>query len=305
VIPKDGTRFPFFSGKGGVGKTTMAAATAVWLADQGYNTLVVSTDLQKSLNDIFQRVIDSTPTPIRGVPNLKAVSIETAESITRHRSKMIRMLEAAEGPDSPLLKQIRDAMQSECGCAQAALFEFVHFLNSRKYQAIVFDTAPTGHTLEQVMNATNYALWLSDQLDARRKLVKAYGGQTALEEQIRALEEMKREEERAIENLRGEATSFLMVMVPEAMPLMELERNIPALEEDYRIPVRGIIINSCIPESEREASDFWRNRWAMQKKYIDLAYEEFSGKVIAQVPLLETEVLGIERLRRIGEALYG
>jgi arsenite-transporting ATPase len=77
------------------------------------------------------------------------------------------------------------------------------------------------------------------------------------------------------------------------------------LEEDYQIPVRGVIINSCIPESEREASDFWRSRWAMQKKYIDLAYEEFAGKVIVQVPLLETEVLGIERLRRIGEALYG
>jgi arsenite-transporting ATPase len=86
---------------------------------------------------------------------------------------------------------------------------------------------------------------------------------------------------------------------------MELERNIPALEEDYRIPVRGVVINSYIPESERETSDFWRSRWAMQKKYIDLAYEEFSGKVIAQVPLLETEVLGIERLRRIGQALYG
>lgn len=304
VIPKNGTCFPFFSGKGGVGKTTMASATAVWLADQGYNTLVVSTDLQKSLNDIFQQVIDSTPTSISGVPNLKAISIETAESITRHRSKMIRMLEAVEGPDSPLVRQITADTQTDCGCAQAAVFELVQYLNSREYDAVVFDTAPTGQTLEKIMNQSTYILWLTSQIEAKAKLIKLYGGQAALDEQIEALKEMKREEEMAVESLRGEMTSFIMVMIPEAMPLMELARNIPALEEDYRVPVRGVVINNVIPAAERETSDFWRSRWMMQRKYIGLAYEEFAGRVIAQVPLLETEVLGVERLRRIGQALY-
>jgi len=304
VTPKNGVRFSFFSGKGGVGKTTMAASTAVWLADHSYKTLIVSTDLQKSLDDILQQETVEEEIQIRGVPNLRAKSIETAESLQRHREKMVRTLELID-PGSPIIKMIEMDKATDCGCAQAALFEFGEYLkNPKGYDAIVFDTAPAGATLEKIMNQTSYAMSLATQLDVKKKLHNSLG-QRAAEEQIRALEEMKRDEDRAIENLRSEKTSFVMVMYPEAMPLAELKRDIPVLETTYQIPVRGIVINNVIPKAEGDTTDFWRSRWAMQRKYIDLAYEEFLGRVIAQVPLLETEVLGGERLRRIGKALYG
>src|SRR5512136_396469 len=102
VIPKNGPQYAFFSGKGGVGKTTMSASTAVWLAEQGYKTLIVSTDLQKSLNDVFQQDTVGDEIPIKGVPNLRAKSIETAESLRRHRGKMIKTLELVE-PGSPII----------------------------------------------------------------------------------------------------------------------------------------------------------------------------------------------------------
>ncbi|MEM3587073.1 MAG: ArsA family ATPase [Candidatus Jordarchaeaceae archaeon] len=303
VAPKNGTRFSFFSGKGGVGKTTMAASTAVWLADHGYRTLIVSTDLQMSLNDIFQQETVGKEIQIKGVPNLRAKSIETAESLQRHREKMVKTLELID-PGSPIIKMIEMDKNTDCGCAQAALFEFGEYLkNPEGYDAIVFDTAPAGATLEKIMNQTNYAMSLATQLDVKKKLYGALG-QRGAEEQIRALEEMKKDEDLAIENLRSEKTSFIMVMYPEAMPLAELERDIPVLETIYKIPVRGIVINNVLPEKERDLSDFWRTRWVMQARYLGITHRKFKDKAIVEVPLLETEAVGVEKLRRIGHALY-
>ncbi len=303
VIPANGTRYVFFSGKGGVGKTTMSASTAVWLAEQGYKTLIVSTDLQKSLNDVFQQETVGDEIPIQGVPNLWAKSIETAESLQRHREKVVKMLELIE-PGSPIIKMIELDKGTDCGCAQAAMFEFGEYLkNPRGYDAIVFDTAPAGTTLEKIMNQTNYALSLAAQLETKRTLGSVLGAE-GLEEQIRALEAMKRDEDRAIATLRSDQSSFLMVMYPEAMPLAEVERDIPILENVYLIPVRGIVINNVLPPQERTASDFWRTRWAMQTKYLNRARDKFQAKVVVEIPLLETEALGVEKLRRVGQYLY-
>lgn len=305
IIPNgEEAKFVFFSGKGGVGKTTVSASTAVWLANQGYNTLVVSTDLQKSLNDIFEQDIKPDPTPITGISNLKAVSIDTGESIERHRKKIMETLEMVDS-NSLLLKQIKDDKKTDCGCAQAAVFEFGEYLNKDKeYDVIVFDTAPVGSTLEKIGAQTKYVLGILNQLEVKKKLIEELG-ESGLKEQIKSLEEIKQEDERAIENLRSDRTSFVMVMIPEGMPLVELERNIPVLENNYNIPIRGIVINNILPERERSSTDFWRTKWAMQNRYINLTYQKFKDKKIGKVQLLDTEVLGLKKLKIIGEHLYG
>lgn len=303
VKPKNGIKFSFFSGKGGVGKTTMAASTATWLADQGYRTLIVSTDLQESLSDVFQQDTVGEEIQIKDVPNLRAKSIKTAESLQRHREKMIATLELVD-PGSPIIKMIEMDKGTDCGCAQAALFELAEYLkNPKDYEVIVFDTAPAGTTLEKIMNQTNFVISLATQIDVKKKMDSTLGLKVA-KEQIRALEEMKRGEDRAIDNLRSEKSSFVMVMYAEAMPLAELRRDIPVLETTYKIPVRAIIVNNRLPEKESNLSDFWRKRGAMQAKYLDITRREFKDKVIKEVPLLETEAVGIEKLRRIGHALY-
>jgi len=305
IIPNnEETKFVFFSGKGGVGKTTVSASTAVWLADQGYRTLIVSTDLQLSLNDVFGQDIRSEPTSITGISNLKAVSIDTGESIERHRKKIMETLEMVD-PNSLLLKQIKDDKRTDCGCAQAAVYEFSEYLNKDKdYDIIVFDTAPVGSTLEKIGAQTKYVLGILNQLEVKKRLIEELG-ELELKEQTEALKKIKQEDERAIDNLRSDRTSFIMVMIPEGMPLVELERNIPVLENDYNIPIRGIVINNILPEQERSSTDFWRTKWAMQNKYINLTYQKFKDKEIGKVPLLETEVLSLKKLKIIGEYLYG
>jgi arsenite-transporting ATPase len=295
-------RYIFFSGKGGVGKTTVSAATAVWLAEHGYKTLLLSTDIQLSLDDIFQQKISSKGTQITGISNLTAISINAAESMQRYREKMLKTLKIID-PDSYILKQVDTDSKLDCGAAQAAVFELSYYLNNKDYDCIIFDTAPTGMHMEKIIAQSKYVLAMTSQIEARKKMSQELG-ESIVEEEIHALEEIKRMDEEAIETLRSDSTSFVMVLIPEAMPLAELERNIPVLEDVYRIPVRAIVINRVIPEGERERDSFWRARWSMQKKYIQIVREKFQQKKIGEAVLIP-EVAGIEMLRMVGEKLYG
>lgn len=307
IKPDKGNKFSFFSGKGGVGKTTMSSATAVWLADRGYKTLLFSTDLQKSTNDIFQQHIGLDPTPINGVPNLWGVSIEVVETLKRHEGKMVDILKVIDS-ESVFVKEYTTEIEhpEECNCEKAALFEFMKYLGKGgdEYDAIVFDTAPTGQQLEIIRSSVNYTLNLASQVEHKKKLVEFFGKEEA-EAQIKGLEERRDTEERAVKNLGGDHTCFVMILYPEEMPLAEVERNTGFLGWVFNIPVRAVIINNIIPEHETAGNAFWTKRKDMQKKYIDLTYEKFPDKVIAPVPMMATEVIGVERLRKVGAHLYG
>lgn len=295
--------FLFFSGKGGVGKTTMSSATAVWLARHGQRVLQVSTDLQKSLNDIYQQHIGEEPTPIEEVDNLHAVNIETVESMERHRGKIMQTLSLLD-PMSPMLQQMKDDRMTDCGCAQAAVFEFVEYMKTTEYDAIVFDTAPAGSTLEKIEVQSRSVMQLVKQIEMKQKLQELFGDD-GLRAQIESLEEIRRGDERAFEVLRSQQTVFAMIMIPEALPYAELKRNIEDLEGRYGIPVGGIVINNVLPETERDGSDFWRQHWAMQQRYMKHAYETFAERPIVEVSLLATETVGVDQLVRLGEVLYG
>lgn len=296
-------RYLFFSGKGGVGKTTISSATAVHLARRGLRVLQVSTDLQKSLNDIYQHPIGETPTPITSVPNLWAVNVETAESMERHRGKIMKTFQLLD-PDSLMLKQMRDDRMTDCGCAQAAVFELVEYLNSSEYDVIVFDTAPAGSTLEKIEAQSRSVLTLVNQVETKKKLLLLFGDDRVAE-QLAELEEIRRHDERAFEVMRSAQTMFAMIMLAEALPFAELTRGIEDLEQRFEIPVRGIVINNVLPESEREASSFWRDHWKMQDRYIGLVHEKYPERAISEILLLSTESVGVDQLSKVADALYG
>ncbi len=295
-------RFLFFSGKGGVGKTTISAATAVWLSHYGYRTLIISTDLQKSLNDIYQQDIEDKPTPINRVSKLWAVSIETAESMERHRGKIMKTIELFD-PNSLMLKQMKDDRLTDCGCAQASVFEFTEYLNSNEYDVVVFDTAPAGSTLEKIETQSRSILNMVQQIEVKQKL-KDVLGEDGFDSQIAALEEIRKKDETAFENLRSNKTVFSLILIPEALPFEELKRNIEDLEGRYQIMIKAIVINNILPETERKASDFWRETWGRQEKYIRLTHETFSKKSIGEIPLLSEETVGLKQLQKVGDILY-
>jgi arsenite-transporting ATPase len=295
-------RYIFLSGKGGVGKTTIAASTAVWLAERGFRTLLVSTDVQPSLSDILGQSISAQETPVKGVANLHAFSVEPAKSMDRHRRKMADTLRVID-PKSVILKQLATDAEMDCGAAQASVFELSYFLNHQGYHRIVFDTAPTGMHLEKIIGQVKYALAMSQQIEARRERQKE-SPNSDLSREIQALEELRALDDRAIAAVRSDQTAFIMTLTPEGMPLAEVERNVPILEEIYHIPVRGLVINRVVPPDERTGRSFWRQRWSMQRGYVQRTRELFATKEIGEV-FLVPEVAGLDMLRNIGAQLYG
>lgn len=293
----------FFSGKGGVGKTSMSSVTAVWLARRGHDVLHVSTDLQKSLNDVYEQQIEDKPTPIEGVDNLRAVNIETAESMERHRGKIMETLTLID-PDSLLLKQMKDDYLTDCGCAQAAVFELVGWLNTDEYDYIVFDTAPASSSLQKIEAQSRTVLSLVKQIDMKKELARAFGD-AGLQEQINELEEIRRRDETAFEVLRSKNTVFTMILIPEALPFAELQRNTEELEQGHGIPVKGVLVNNVLPPQQRSSSGFWAQHWSMQERYLKLVYESYQDRAIAEVPMLATETVGLPQLEKLGDELYG
>lgn len=296
-------RYLFFSGKGGVGKTSLSSATAVWLARQGNNVLHVSTDLQKSLNDIYEQELAEQPKPVGGVERLHAVNIETAESMERHRGRIMDTLILLD-PDSLLLKQMKDDYVTDCGCAQAAVFELTDYLNTTEYDVIVFDTAPASSSLQKIQTQSRTVLSLVKQIDMKRQMAEVFGDE-GMFAQIEALAEIQKRDESVFEAMRSDHTVFTMILIPEAMPFAELQRGIDELEGMHRIPVKGVIVNNVLPVGQRDTSAFWREHWAMQERYIARVHEQYADRAIAEVPLLPTETVGVDQLVHIGELLYG
>lgn len=146
---KDKTTFIFVGGKGGVGKTSISSATALWLANQGKKTLIVSTDPAHSLSDSLEVPIGAYPREIK--TNLYAVEIDPDEAMAQKQSQL-EAQKASSSPDAlgglDFLTDQLDLASSSPGADEAAAFEvFLSVMTSNEYDVVVFDTAPTGHTL--------------------------------------------------------------------------------------------------------------------------------------------------------------
>lgn len=144
---KDPTRFLFFTGKGGVGKTSLSCASAIALADRGLRILLVSTDPASNLDEMLGVNLSDTPTPIPGVPGLSAMNIDPEQAAEDYRKRVIEQL----GPeaDSKEVSTVREQLSGACTTEIAAFDEFVGLLadDTPEFDHIIFDTAPTGHTL--------------------------------------------------------------------------------------------------------------------------------------------------------------
>jgi len=141
----DDTEFVFFSGKGGVGKSTVSCATATWLADNDYNTLLVTTDPAPNLSDIFGQEIGHDVTAIDDIDNLSAIEIDPDQAAEDYRQETIEPMR--ELLDDEQISAVEEQLNSPCVEEIAAFDNFVDFMESPEYDMVVFDTAPTGHTI--------------------------------------------------------------------------------------------------------------------------------------------------------------
>src|SRR5512138_931534 len=307
-------KFVFFGGKGGVGKTVFAGATALWHARQGRRTLLASTNPVHSLTSLLGQDVLGKHAPVEGAPNLWAYEIDTKDTIERSkvqiREKIQWFLKFAD--ISTKADEFVESATMNPAFEESAMFEnMVDLMFQGEYDAYVFDTAPTANARRLLGMSQVYSLWVNKMLKSR--------------EEARSLRELlsftkKKQEDPLMDYLvsfrdrMGKArvlltdeqlTAFFFVTLPEALPIAVITRFIGWFHE-FGIPVGGVIVNMLIDRAvvDARSPDFVRNRVAMQARYMDDVWTQVEGRVRSIVPLYETEVRGMEMLGRMADNLF-
>jgi len=307
-------KYVFFGGKGGVGKTVMAGVAAVWAAQQGRRTILVSTNPVHSLSGLLDQDVFGRPTPVLHVANLTAYEIDTKDTIHRSqrdiKDKIQWFLKFAEIKTKA--DEFVESATMNPAFEESAMFEnMIDLMFKDEYDVFVFDTAPTANARRLLGMSKVYSLWVN-------KMVKSRQEAATLRE---ALSITKKKEEdplmlylislrdrmaRARTLLTDPAkTAFFFVTLAEALPIAVIRRFIVWFTE-FGIPVGGVIVNSVIQTAGLGADvpEFVQNRIKMQQGYLGDIRETFDGLVRAIVPLYETEVRGVPMLERVGKTLF-
>ena len=283
------TRFLFFTGKGGVGKTSLACATAVALADQGRSVLLVSTDPASNLDEVLGQKINGLPTPITGVNGLFALNIDPEAAAQAYRDRMV-------GPyrgtlPQAILRSMEEQLSGACTMEIAAFDEFARLLGepaaTAGYDNVVFDTAPTGHTLRLMTLPTAWTGFL----DTNTSGTSCLGPLSGLQKQREIYE-------KSVAALAdGALTTLALVSRPQLAALAEAERTSQELAtlgvRNQRLILNGLF-RAYIPEDRAANALEHRGTLAIETK------QEFLKRfALVEVPLLAHNLTGIPALRAL------
>lgn len=289
------TQFIFFSGKGGVGKTSMACTYAVRYADEGKRTLIVTTDPASNLADVFEQKIGHQITPITGVPNLSAMEIDPDTATKEYIDRAMSPLRAAF--PAQMVQVMEEQMSGPCTAEVAAFDRFTNFIvqdeAAPKFNIIIFDTAPTGHTIRLLELPAEW----SQSIDA----ASSGSGQTCIGPAA-AIQDAKHKYENALAALRDESLStFTFVLHPEAIAIRETKRAISELGK-LGIHTHRLIVNGIIPASEK-LNPLFAARSEMQSRYLEQIKTELPYPT-QRMTLLSGEIQGATRLRQVGKIFF-
>ncbi|MCL5958702.1 MAG: ArsA family ATPase [Chloroflexi bacterium] len=309
-----GLKYVFFGGKGGVGKTVMAGVAATCFAQQGRRTLLASTNPVHSLSSLLDINVFGKPTQVGGDKNFYAYEIDTKDTIERSkreiREKISWFLRFAD--ISTKADEFVESATMNPAFEESAMFEnMIDLMFRDEYDIYVFDTAPTANARRLLGMSKVYSLWVDKMLKSREeaKSLRQLLSFSKKEEKDPLLDYLLRFRER-IGHARtlltdAEKTAFFFVTLPEALPIAVITRFISWFT-DFGIPVGGVIVNGLIDQRviTSDVAEFVRNRAAMQMEHMGTIEKLFGNKVRAIVPLFETEVRGIDALRRTSQVLF-
>jgi len=307
-------KFIFFGGKGGVGKTVFAGATAIWHAQQGRRTMLASTNPVHSLTSLLGQDVLGKHTAVAGVPNLWAYEIETKQTIERSkveiRDKIQWFLKFAD--ISTKAEDFVESATMNPAFEESAMFEnMIDLMFKNEYDVYVFDTAPTANARRLLGMSKVYSLWVNKMLKSReeaktlRELLSFTKKKEADPLMDYLLSFRDRMEHARVLLTDPELTSFFFVTLPEALPIAVITRFIQWFH-DFGIPVGGVLVNMLIDQAlvGADAAEFVKNRLAMQQEHMHTVWQKFDGNVRAIVPLFDNEIRGVESLKRLGEAVF-
>ena len=309
-------RYSYFGGKGGVGKTVVAAAVALWMAEQGKKTLLASTNPVHSLSNLFKHDVFGKPVLIPGTENLFVQEIDTKDTIERSkneiREKISWFLKFADIPTKA--DDFIESATMNPAFEESAMFEnMINIMFEDAFEFYVFDTAPTANARRLLGMSKVYTLWVNKMYKSRQeaqamRLSLSFRKKKVAEEKDPLMEYLTTFRDR-IEHVRvlltdEEKSAFFFVTLLESLPIAVIRRFIGWFK-DFGIPIGGIIINEAIDKSEvgKDSAQFILNRVKMQDKYREEVYKSFEN-VCGEIPLFDNEVRGIDMVKKVTQALF-
>ncbi|GLC31892.1 arsenical pump-driving ATPase [Clostridium omnivorum] len=279
------TKYLFFTGKGGVGKTSTACAVAVSLADKGKKIILVSTDPASNLQDVFNTELNNKGVAIKEVSNLIVANFEPEEAAAEYRESVIAPYRG-KLPEV-VLKNMEEQLSGSCTVEIAAFNEFSTFITDKKaaeeYDHIIFDTAPTGHTLRMLQLPSAWSNFISESTHGASCLG-----------QLSGLESKKEVYKNAVSTLADkEKTTLVLVARPEISPLNEAERASKELQ-DLGINNQILVINGIVNEHGDYLSDAI---YSKQQKALAEIPKSLKSIETFEIPLRPYNVTGLDNVR--------
>ena len=295
-------RVLFFGGKGGVGKTTCASAMAVAASHAGKRVLLVSTDPAHSTSDIFERPIG--PEPVQLLPNLHGLEIDGAFESKRYVAEVKAHIKGLFGDN--ILKEANrqiDLAASMPGAEEMALFDRIGALirgEDDRFDLIIFDTAPTGHTLRLIRMPELMEAWIRALSRSRRAMLGIEQDDATDPVMISLSNRLEHLREFRARLLSPKISAFVLVLIAERLPIEETARAIEQLD-DAGVTVGGLVVNRILPDTSPDP--FLRSRHDQEQIYLDEIDRRFTSHLKVKVPQLPSDVHGVATLEHLAAVL--
>lgn len=281
------TKYLFYTGKGGVGKTSVACSTAVTLADNGKKVLLISTDPASNLQDVFETQLNGKGVKIKAVPNLVVANLDPIQSAAEYRESVIAPYRG-KLPDA-VLKNMEEQLSGSCTVEIAAFNEFSNFITddtvAKDYDHIIFDTAPTGHTLRMLQLPSAWSNFISESTHGASCLG-----------QLSGLESRKEIYKQAVSTLANQnMTTLMLISRPDEAPLKEAARASSELRE-LGIENQVLIINGILTFYDDEVS---QKLYEKQQKALSQMPDSLKLTTTLQIPLRAYNIMGLDNIRSL------
>ncbi len=306
LLNSDERRLLLFGGKGGVGKTSIAASVAVYAAEHGKKTIIISSDPAHSLSDIFEQeqLASGKVEEVRGINRLFALEINPKEVLKDYQHYL------DEYPEYKII--LGDILDIFPGSNEGfGLLNIIHMYRYEDYDFVIVDTAPTGHTLRLLSFPDFLKSSMMRLISLRHALGSLFGKLLGFfrrkkndqmeKDPVELLEKMKNWSIEARHWLTKDETCFIIVMIPELLSIYETKRLIAELQA-YNIKIGGLLVNKLFPDETD--CEFCQTKRRLQNQNLQTIHEEFALFSPKIIPFLKTEVHGLKILQELSQFWY-